>query len=183
MQHQQMIKASDDASSVQNSNTVRHKGKASSGRKVIWYFPRSLLEFIYKICGGCVFPHFENWVLNQLFICYSEKFANSWRAGDKNYGNCSRLLGIIFRVFLWIEHKYNNWMSYCSLIRASNNNKKAVVTKPIPAVQRKIAKQINWTRHSLMRTARWTKRTMRLNGRGFKRSWTSKIDRRDPVRL
>jgi hypothetical protein len=34
-----------------------------------------------------------------------------------------------------------------------------------------------------MRTARWTKRTMRLNGRGFKRSWTSKIDSRDPVRL
>ena len=67
MQHQQMIKASDDASSVQNSNTVRHKGKASSGRKVIWYFPRSLLEFIYKICGGCVFPHFENWVLNQIY--------------------------------------------------------------------------------------------------------------------
>merc|ERR1711971_1158181 len=28
-----MIKASDDASSIQNSNTVRHKGKASSGRK------------------------------------------------------------------------------------------------------------------------------------------------------
>ena len=83
MQHQQMIKASDDASSVQNSNTVRHKGKASSGRKVIWYFPRSLLEFIYKICGGCVFPHFENWVVNQIFICYSKKFANSWRAGDK----------------------------------------------------------------------------------------------------
>ena len=52
MKHQQMIKASDDASSIQNSNTVRHKGKASSGRKVIWYFPRSLLEFIYRICGG-----------------------------------------------------------------------------------------------------------------------------------
>ena len=51
MKHQQMIKASDDASSIQNSNTVRHKGKASSGRKVIWYFPRSLLEFIYMICG------------------------------------------------------------------------------------------------------------------------------------
>jgi hypothetical protein len=46
-----MIKASDDASSIQNSNTVRHKGKASSGRKVIRYFPRSLLEFIYRMCG------------------------------------------------------------------------------------------------------------------------------------
>lgn len=67
MKHQQMIKASDDASSIQNSNTVRHKGKASSGRKVIWYFPRSLLEFIYQICGG-VFPYFENCVVNQLFI-------------------------------------------------------------------------------------------------------------------
>ena len=76
MKHQQMIKASDDASSIQNSNTVRHKGKASSGRKVIWYFPRSLLEFIYQICGG-VFPHFENCVVNQLFIYYSKKFANS----------------------------------------------------------------------------------------------------------
>ena len=61
-------------------------------------------------------------------------------------------------------------MSYCSLIRANNTNKKEVVTKAMPVVQRKIAKQINGTRHSPMRTARWTKRTMRLNGRGFKRS-------------
>ena len=58
MKHQQMIKASDDASSIQNSNTVRHKGKASSGRKVIWYFPRSLLEFIYKIWGVFFFSLF-----------------------------------------------------------------------------------------------------------------------------
>ena len=71
MKHQQMIKASDDASSIQNSNTVRHKGKASSGRKVIWYFPRSLLEFIYKIWGVFFFPYFEN--QDDDIVCYSKK--------------------------------------------------------------------------------------------------------------
>ena len=74
MKRQQMIKASDDASSIQNSNTVRHKGKASSGRKVIWYFPRSLLEFIYKIWGVFFFLILKIRMMISSVILKSSKF-------------------------------------------------------------------------------------------------------------
>ena len=161
----QIIKASDDTSSIQNSNnTVRQRGKASSNRKVIGYFCDCRDSVRIGSMGSML-------LINSLKVGLGTNSFRSFQSNLQFHQNLEPIDWKSLRNHCIVCKETTIDSLYCSLIR---DNKRAAVTKQNPAVRKKIAK-INWTKHS----PTWTKRTTRLNGRGFKRSWTSKTGHKD----